>query len=58
MKLDKYLTDYNIKQIARVIFNAQSWEGVPLNARKVFYKENYGSQFIPSWNEIIEEARC
>lgn len=55
--LDKYLTDYDIKEIAKDIFNAKSWDDVPLAARKVFYKENYGSQFIPAWNDIVEESR-
>ena len=57
-KFDKYFTDYDIKEIAKNIFNAKSWEDVPLDARKVFYKDNYGSKFIPNWNEIIEEPCC
>lgn len=55
--LDKYFTDYDIKEIAKDIFKANSWEDVPLEAKKVFYKDNYGSQFIPDWNDITEEAR-
>lgn len=55
--LDKYLTDYDIKEIAKDIFHAKSWDDVPMDARKVFYKENYGSQFIPAWNDIMEESR-
>ncbi len=55
IKLDKFLPNYDIKEIAKDVFDAKSWSDVPLEARKVFFKDNFGSNFIPTWSGITQE---
>ena len=54
---DKYLTDYDIKCIAEKYYGATSWDGVPVEARKVFYKSKWEIGDIPDWDTIVEESR-
>jgi len=54
---DKYLTDYDIKRVAQKYFKATSWNQVPEDARKVFYKSNWRLKDIPNWETITEEPR-
>ncbi len=54
-KLDKFLPDYDIKEIVKDFFEAKSWSNVPLESRKVFFKDNFGFNFIPTCSGITQE---
>jgi len=55
INLDKYLADYDIKEIARNYFNASQWNDVPQNARQVFYKHKWNLNRMPQWDTIVNE---
>ena len=54
---DKYLTDYDIKCIAQKYYQATSWNEVPVESRRVFYRSRWELGDIPDWDTIVEESR-
>ena len=51
---DRYLVDFDIKELAENLLGANSWDDVAKESKKAFYK-NFPRQKLPEWAEVYKE---